>query len=87
MKRSPAIARTANGSIARRIMAVAAIGAAAYRPGEPIASGDPKLADEIVRMAAAINDTAAAPRPWLWLPLALGAAKGAIIASLILGLM
>ena len=28
-------------------MAVAAIGAAAYRFGEPIASGDPKFADEI----------------------------------------
>jgi hypothetical protein len=36
-------------------MAVAAIGAAAYRLGEPIASGDPKLADETVRAVAAIN--------------------------------
>jgi hypothetical protein len=33
-------------------MAVAAISAAAYRLGEPIASGDPKLADEVVRIAA-----------------------------------
>jgi hypothetical protein len=32
-------------------MAVAAIGAAAYRLGEPLASGDPRLADETVRMA------------------------------------
>jgi T5orf172 domain len=39
-------------------MAVAAIGAAAYRLGEPIASGDPKLADEVVRIAA---ETAAEP--------------------------
>jgi hypothetical protein len=36
-------------------MAVAAIGAAAYRLGEPIASGDPKLADEIVRMSRKIS--------------------------------
>jgi hypothetical protein len=34
-------------------MAVAAIGAAAYRLREPLASGDPKLADEVVRMTAA----------------------------------
>jgi hypothetical protein len=33
-------------------MAVAAIGAAAYRLGEPIASVDPKLTGEIVRMVA-----------------------------------
>jgi hypothetical protein len=31
-------------------MAVAAIGAAAFRLGEPIASGDPRLVDEVVRV-------------------------------------
>jgi hypothetical protein len=51
-------------------MAVAAIAAAAYRLGEPIASGDPRLADETVRMAAAVNDMAAAPRRWHWLGVA-----------------
>jgi hypothetical protein len=67
-------------------MAVAAIAAAAYyyRLGEPIASGDPRLADEIVRAVAAINDMAAAPRPRLWPPIALGAAMGVIIAFLII---
>jgi hypothetical protein len=64
-------------------MAVAAIAAAAYRLGEPIASGDPRLADEIVRAVAAINDMAAAPRAWLLLRIALGAAMGVIIAFLI----
>jgi T5orf172 domain len=62
-------------------MAVAAIGAAAYRLGEPIASGDPKFADEIVRM---INETAAAPKrswPWRGIAIAIGAAAGAIIAA------
>jgi hypothetical protein len=54
-------------------MAVAAIGAAAYRLGEPIASGDPKLADEAVRMVAAVNDMATAPRPWHWLGIAAAA--------------
>jgi hypothetical protein len=53
--------------------AVAAISAAAYRLGEPIASGDPKLADEIVRMVA--NKTAAvSKRFWPWF--SLGAAIG-----------
>jgi hypothetical protein len=52
-------------------MAVAAIAVAAHRLGEPIASGgDPRLADETVRMAAAVNDMAAAPRPWHWLGVA-----------------
>jgi hypothetical protein len=50
-------------------MAVAAIAAAAYRLGEPIASGDPRLADETVRVAAAI------PGPWH----CLGAAAVAIV--------
>jgi hypothetical protein len=50
-------------------MTVAAIAAAAYRLGEPIASGDPRLADETVRVAAAI------PGPWHWL----GAAAVAIV--------
>jgi hypothetical protein len=62
-------------------MAVAAIGAAAYRLGEPIASGDPKFADEIVRM---INETAAASKhswPWRGIAIAIGAASGAIIAA------
>jgi hypothetical protein len=60
-------------------MAVAAIGAAAYRLGEPLTSGDPKLADEIVRMVAAET----APRPWLLPRIALGAAMGVIIVFLI----
>jgi hypothetical protein len=68
-------------------MAVAAIGVAAYKLGEPIASGDPKLADEIVRTVAAIKDTTAAPKPWHWLGIALGAAMSAIIAARILELM
>jgi hypothetical protein len=63
-------------------MAVAAIGAAAYRLGEPIASGDPRLADIIVRTAAA--ETTAAPGPWLLLRAAAGAAMGIIIAFLII---
>jgi T5orf172 domain len=63
-------------------MAVAAIAAATYRLGEPIASGDPRLADEIVRRVAA--ETAAAPMPLLLLRIALGAAIGAIIALLII---
>jgi hypothetical protein len=36
-------------------MAVAAIAAAAYRLGEPIASGDPRLADEAVRISQRIS--------------------------------
>jgi hypothetical protein len=36
-------------------MAVAAIGAAAYKLGEPIASGDPRLADEVVRISQRIS--------------------------------
>jgi Meiotically Up-regulated Gene 113 (MUG113) protein len=63
--------------------AVAAISAAAYKLGEPIASGDPKLADEIVRTIAAINETAGAPKrswPWFWIGIAIGAAMAAIIA-------
>jgi hypothetical protein len=36
--------------------AVAAIGAAAHRLGEPIASGDPKLADAVVLIASAQED-------------------------------
>jgi hypothetical protein len=62
-------------------MAVAAIGAAAYRLGEPIASGDPRLADVIVRMAAAEAD--AEPMLSLWLRAAAGAAMGVIIVFLI----
>jgi hypothetical protein len=57
--------------------AVAAISAAAYKLGEPIASGDPKLADEIVRTVAAINETAAAPKrfwAWFWVGAVIGAA-------------
>jgi hypothetical protein len=38
-------------------MAVAAIGVAAYRLGEPIASGDPRLVDETVRMVTAETAT------------------------------
>jgi hypothetical protein len=59
-------------------MAVAAIGVAAYRLGEPLASGDPRPADEIVRAAAA---------PLLLTRIVLGAAMGVIIALLIIGLM
>jgi hypothetical protein len=47
----------------------------------------PKLADEIVRTVAAIKDTTAAPKPWHWLGIALGAAMSAIIAARILELM
>jgi hypothetical protein len=54
-------------------MAVAAIAAAAYRLGEPIASGDPRLADVIVPAEADA----------LWLRAAAGAAMGVIIAFLI----
>jgi hypothetical protein len=38
-------------------IAVAAIGAAAYRLGEPIASGDPRLADEVVRISSTQEDS------------------------------
>jgi hypothetical protein len=68
-------------------MAVAAISAAAYRLGEPLTSGDPRLADEIVRAVAAINDMTAAPRPWLLPRIVLGAAMGAVIALFIIVLM
>ena len=37
-------------------MAVAAIGAAAFRLGEPIASGNPRLVDEVVRVISAPRD-------------------------------
>jgi hypothetical protein len=52
---------------------------APYRLGEPIASGDPRLADEIVRMAAA--EAAAESSPWLLPRIVLGAAMGVIVAS------
>jgi hypothetical protein len=54
-------------------MAVPAIAAAAYRLGEPIASGDP---------VAAINDMTAAPRPLLLLRIALAIVKG--VAAIVL---
>jgi hypothetical protein len=60
-------------------MAVAAIAAAAYRLSEPIASGDPRLADEAVRMAATGNDMA---RPGLLASIVLAVVKGIIAIPL-----
>jgi hypothetical protein len=62
-------------------MAVAAIAAAAYRLGEPIASGDPRLADEAIRIAAATNDMA---RPGLLASIVLAVVKGVIAIPLTL---
>jgi hypothetical protein len=55
-------------------MAVAAIAAAAYRLGETITSGDPKLANEVVRIAAA----EAATGPGLLSRIVLAIIKGII---------
>jgi hypothetical protein len=61
-------------------MAVAAIGAAAYRLGEPLASGDPKLADLVAQIATA--DAAAVPMSSRFLRAACNAALGAGITLL-----
>jgi hypothetical protein len=56
-------------------MAVAAIGAAAYRLGEPIASIDTRLAGEVARLA--INNTTV-PTPDIFGSVVLGIIKGII---------